>query len=111
VVYNITEIQGVGIKQITVQGIPIRVKGFEFLDLFITQADGTYSLARRGFSRKELEGKYVVSEVTTGLNLFGAFDSPEEAHHEVSTRLHDKGVERMRHVVELKRQQLYNMDF
>ena len=104
--YNIP----VDIKQREVQGIPIRVKGFEFLELFITQADGTYGLARRGFSREELKGKYVVSEVTTGLNLFGAFDSPEEAYYEVSAKLHEKGEERMRFVVDLKKQQLGNMD-
>ena len=108
--YRITEIDAEGVRQKEVQGLPVVVRGFEFLDLFMTQADGTYGMARRGFSRNELQGKYLITERTTGLNLFGAFDGPEEAYYEVSAKLHEKGEERMRFVVDLKKQQLGNMD-
>lgn len=108
--YYITEEQDGRIKRTEVQGVPIRVRGFDFLELFMAQADGTYGLARRWFSRRELDGKYVITEATTGFNLFGAFNSPEEAYYVVSAKLQEKGVARMRQMVNLKRQQLGNMD-
>ena len=80
-----------------IDGVAVKIKGFEFLDLFITQCDGSYAIKGRERIRLEIpRGKYAISDNHTGRNLFGAYENPEEAYSDTSRRLNDMGVEPVR---------------
>ncbi len=75
-----------------VEAIPIQIQGFEFMELFISQADGSYGLEDvNGINNNNIKGKYIISEATTGLYCAGPFDDPEEAYFELSKHLNLMG--------------------
>lgn len=77
----------------TVEGIKIKIVGFEFFPLFIYQADGSYGLGgknhTRVFSAKEIKGKYIVTEEKSGYWCGILADDPEEAYSQIKHKLEE----------------------
>lgn len=96
---------GGGIWEREIEGVSIKVRGFEFLHLFISQHDGTYYLSKNVdgtsiFDIPESKDKYIVGEEQTGFWLGKICDNPEEAYYFVSEQLKTLGEEYCRKVLE-----------
>jgi len=78
-----------------VEGFPIKVRGFEFMPLFIYQADGSYGLGDfkgQTHSAEQIKGKYLVAETASGLWCGIIADEPEQAYWLLSEKLKEINV-------------------
>ncbi len=79
-----------------VKGIPIVIRGFEFMSLFMYQADGSYDVSKGPegndrYDRKEIAGRYFIAEERTGCYVSGPYQHPEQAYSETEKYLNNKG--------------------
>jgi hypothetical protein len=79
---------------------PIKIKGFEFMDLYCYCHPGTFNLVGCDLSLDEQKGKYVISENQTGYYCGKPFDSPEQCYFEFTKHLNDLGVEKVREIMQ-----------
>lgn len=81
-----------------VEGCSFKVEGFEFMELFVYQHDGTFALGSldsldSDYSPEEAKGKYIASEGKTGFYFGDICDDPEEAVYKATLKLREKGAE------------------
>lgn len=101
---EITLIDNGDIFRKTVQGFHFSVEGFEFLDLFIYQLDGSFHLVELDgktirYNAENIKGKYAISESSTGMYLGRAFDDAEEAISEITKRCQEYGVDKVKELL------------
>ena len=79
-------------KKKVVSALPVKIAGFEFLDLFMYQFDGTFCLLNDDRSPSEMEGKFCITENKRGYYIsYG--DDPESVYYEASLKLNEKGID------------------
>ena len=78
-----------------VDGAPITIEGFEFMELFIYQHDGSFGLGnekgKRIVTPRKAKGKFVVAESRTGAYISPPCSNPEEAYFKVKKKLKKVG--------------------
>lgn len=97
--YEITVMRSGIHQRKEVEGIPVRFAGFDELEAFMYQADGTYALGDEhgGYfiDASQIKGKYLIAEETTGRYIDKPFAHPQEAYNHVADKLKELGKDRV----------------